>query len=324
MKSRSACLRCLWSLFAALASASAIAQSYPSKPIRFVVPLAAGGGTDILARSVGQKLGESWSQPVVVENRPGGGTIIGTELVAKAAPDGYTLSVASPAFSINPSLYKKLPYDNLKDFAAVIQLSSFSNILVVNPALPAKTLTELIALAKSKPGQLNYGSPGNGSSPHLGMELLKSMAGIQMVHVPYKGSAPAMIDLLGGQVSTMFDAVATSLPHVRSGKLRALAVSGSKRSPLLPELPTVAEAGVPGYEANVWIGIVAPTGTPREIINKLNVEIAKILQIPQVKENMLSQGFEPAGGAPEQFGALIKSETAKWGKVVRESGAHVD
>mgnify|MGYP001604355542 CR=1 FL=1 len=232
-----------------ISAASALAQSYPNKPIRFIVPLAAGGGTDILARAIGQKLGESWGQPVLIENRPGAGTIIGTELVAKAAPDGYTLSINSPAFAINPSLYKKLPYDNLRDFVGVIQLSSFSNILVVHPTLPAKTLNELITLAKSKPGQLNYASPGNGSSPHLGMELLKSMAGIQLVHIPYKGSAPAMVDLLGGEVSMMFDAVVTSLPQVRSGKLRGLAVSGSKRSPLLRELPTVAEAGVPGYAA---------------------------------------------------------------------------
>ena len=296
------------------------AQPYPTKPIRIVVPYPPGGFNDTLGRTLAAKFQESWGQPAVVENKPGGNTVIGTEYVAKAAPDGYTLLVVAFPFSVVPSLYKTLPYDTLKDFSPVILAATSPNLLVVNPQLPAKSVSELIALAKSQPGKLSYASTGNGSSNHISMELFKSMAGVDITHIPYKGSAPAVTDLLGGQVMLMFDNVPNVLPQVKAGRLRALAVSGSKRTSLAPEIPTVAEAGVTGYDLMVWFGLVAPAGTPREIVQKLNAEVVRILAMPDVRERFLAQGVEPVGGTPEQFGEHIRAQMAKWAKVVQDAG----
>ena len=308
----------------AIGSAAAHAQSYPAKPIRMIVPLAAGGGTDLVARTMAQKMGELLSQPVVVDNRPGGGTIIGAELAAKSAPDGYTLYVSSPTIVINHGLHAKLPYDAIRDFTPVSQWVSFANVLVVHPSLPVHSVRELIDYAKARPGQINYGSAGNGSTTHLGMELLKTMAGIDLLHVPYKGSTPAMADLLGGRVSLMLDAAITSMPHVKNGKLRALAVSGTARSRLNPELPTIAETGLPGYDSSVWIGLFAPAGTPSAIVDQLHASAAKTLQMPEVRERLLSQEMEPVGSSPEQFSAVVKSDLAKWLKVIKAGNVRLD
>lgn len=307
-----------------LAPFSALSQSYPAKPIRMIVPLAAGGGTDILARTMAQKMGELLGQSVVVDNKPGGGTVIGTDLAAKAPPDGYTLFVSSPTIVINHGLHAKLPYDALRDFVAISQWVSFSNFLVVNPSLPVNSVKELIAYAKARPGKINYASSGNGATTHLGMELLKTMAGIDLVHFPYKGSAPAMVDLLGGRMSLMFDAGITSLPYIKSGKLRALGVSGSMRSPLNPDLPTIAEAGVAGYDSSVWIGLLAPAGTSKAIVDQLHTTVVKILNMPDVRKRLLAQDMQPVGSSPEQFAALIKDELHKWSKVIKAANVRVD
>jgi tripartite-type tricarboxylate transporter receptor subunit TctC len=299
------------------------AQAYPSRPLRMIVPLAAGGGTDILARLMAQKMSEMYSQPVVVENRPGGGTVIGAEIAAKSAPDGYTLYVSSPTIVINHGLHAKLPYDAIRDFAAVSQWVSFSNILVVHPSLPVNSVRELIAYAKARPGQINYASAGNGSTPHLGMELLKTMAGIDLVHLPYKGSAPAMADLLGGRVSLMLDAGATSTPQVKSGKLRALAVSGASRSPLNPDLPTIAET-VPGYDSAVWIGLFVPASTPKDIVDKLYGSSSTILKLPEVRERLLGQEMEPIGSTPDQFSKQVRNDLDKWRSVIKTANVKVD
>ena len=315
-------------MFAALAvvgGALAQAPTYPTKPIRLVVPFPPGGATDILARDVAQKLTESWGQAVVVDNRPGAGANIGTELVAKSAPDGYTLLMGTVGtHAINPSLYAKLPYDHVKDFAPVILVAGVPNVLVVNPALPVNSVAELIAYAKANPGKLNFASSGSGTSIHLSGELFKVMAGVEMVHVPYKGSAPAVQDLIGGQVQLMFDNLPPSLPQIKAGKLRALAVTSAARAPALPDVPTMAEAGLPGFEASSWFGILAPTGTPPAIVAKLNAEIAKWLATPEAKEKLAKQGANAAGGSPEDFAKHIAAETAKWAKVVKDSGAKVD
>ena len=258
------------------------AESYPSKPIRIIVPYPPGGFNDTLARTLGQKLTEKWGQPVIVDNRPGGGRTIGTNLAAKSAPDGYTLLIVSFAFAVNPALYATLPYDTGKDFVPIALAASTPNLLVVNPALPVKSVKELIALAKSDPGKLNYASAGNGSSNHLSMELFKSLNGVDIVHVPYKGSAPAVTDLIGGQVDLMFDNVPNVLQQVKAGKLRAIAVSSKKRSPFLKELPSVAESGVPGFDVSVWFGVVAPAGTPQSVVSQLNAEINHILKLPDL------------------------------------------
>jgi tripartite-type tricarboxylate transporter receptor subunit TctC len=306
-------------------SEGAPAQTYPDKPIRLVVPFSAGGTTDILARAVGQKLGEHLGQQVVVDNKPGAGGNIGSDIVAKSAPDGYTLVMGTVGtHAINASLYKKMPYDHIKDFVPVSLVALVPNILVVHPSVPANSVKELIAYAKANPGKLNFASSGNGTSIHLSGELFKTTAGVEMTHVPYKGSAPAVTDLLGGQVQLMFDNMPSALPHVKAGKLKALGVTTAKRFPAAPDIPTIAEAGVPGYEASSWFGVLAPAGTPKEIVNKLSSEIAKILQTPEIKERLLSQGAEPVGNTPDQFTAFIKAETAKWAKVVKESGATVD
>lgn len=314
---------------AALALAASLspvlAQNYPAKTIRMIVPFPPGGTTDILARVAGQKITEAFGQQVIIDNRPGAGGNIGTELVAKAAPDGYTLLTdPGSTLTINPSLFAKLSYDVLKDFAPVTIIAAVPNLLVVHPSLPVKSVRELITLAKARPGQLNYASTGAGQSTHLSMELFKTMAGINVVHIPYKGSSPALVDLLGGQVSLMFDNMPSSLPHVKAGKLRALAVSTLKRSPAMPQLPTVAESGLPGFEVSVWFGVLAPAGTPREIVNKLNGAIVKSLQNPDVRERLAGQGAEPIGNTPEQFTAQMQRDLVKWAKVVKDSGAKLD
>jgi tripartite-type tricarboxylate transporter receptor subunit TctC len=312
-----------WS--SAFAAAGAVAQTYPTQPIKIVVPFTAGGTTDILARTIGQKLGESLHQPVIVENRPGAGGNIGADVVAKSKPDGYTLVMGTIGTqSINASLYEKMPYDSARDFAPITLVAIVPNILMVHPSVPAKSVGELIQLAKSKPGVLNFASSSTGGSPHLSGEMFKQMTGVDIVHVPYKGSAPAITDLLGGQVSMMFDNMPSGLPHVKAGKLRALGVTSAKRSAAAPEIPTIAESGVPGYEVDSWFGILAPAGTPREIVNKLNVEIVKILRMPEVKQRLAEQGAEPVGNTPEQFAEHIRKETIKWARVVKASGAKVD
>ncbi len=302
----------------------AFAEAYPDKPIRIIVPYPPGGFNDTLARTLGQKLTEKWGQPVIVDNRPGGGTTIGTGLAAKSAPDGYTLLIISFAFVTNPALYASLPYDSEKDFAPIVLAATTPNLLVVNPALPVKSVKDLLAVAKAKPGNLNYASAGNGSSNHLSMELLKSLAKVDMAHIPYKGSAPAVTDLIGGQVDLMFDNVPNVLPQVKAGKLRALAVSSKERSPFVKDLPTVAEAGVPGFDVSVWFGVVAPAGTPRPVIAKLNAEINGILKLAQIRQAFNNQGVEPMGGTPAEFSAFIASQTMKWGKVVKDSGAKAE
>jgi len=309
---------------AAFAFAQAPA-AYPTKPIRLVVPFPPGGATDILAREVAKHLTDAWGQSVVVDNRPGAGGNIGSELVARSAPDGYTLEMGTVGtHAINASLYSKMPYDHVKDFVPVILVAGVPNVLEVNPSVPVNSVQELLAYAKANPGKLNFASSGSGTSIHLSGELFKVMAGVQMTHVPYKGSAPALSDLLGGQVQLMFDNLPPSLPQIKAGKLRALAVTSSTRAPALPDVPTVAEAGLPGFEASSWFGVLAPAGTPPAIVAKLNAEIAKWLTTPEAKEKLANVGANIASGTPEDFARHIQAETAKWAKVVKESGAKVD
>lgn len=309
-------------LFAPMAFAQ---TNYPTKPVRLIVPFPPAGTTDILARAVAQKLSETWGQQVVVDNHPGAGGNIGSDLVAKAAPDGYTLLMGTVGtHAINPSLYSKMPYDHVKDFVPVILVAGVPNVLVVNPSLPVKSVRELIDYAKANPGKLNFASSGNGTSIHLSGELFKTMTGVQMTHVPYKGSSPALTDLMGGQVQLMFDNLPSSLSFIKAGKLRALAVTSSQRSATLPELPTLAESGLPGFEASSWFGVLAPAGTPKEIVDKINGAVAAWLATPEAKEKLLAQGAIAAGGPPDAFVKHIAAETTKWAKVVKESGAHVD
>ena len=312
-------------VLAIVASGSAIAQGYPTKAIRLIVPFAAGGTGDVLARLIAPKLGESLGQPVVIDFKPGAGTTLGTDLTAKSAPDGYTILLsASTTMSINASLYSKLPYDTLKDLAPVTLLASIPNMLVANPALPANSVQELIALAKSKPGKLNYASPGSGTTPHLAGELFKTMAGVDMVHIPYKGAGPAITDVLGGHVPMMFDNIPSVKPQVTSGKMKAIAVTSAKRSSAMPDVPTFAESGLSGFEANSWWAILAPAGTPREILARLNSELLKILQSSYIKERFASVGADPAGSTPDEAAAHIKGEIVKWAAIVKASGARVD
>jgi tripartite-type tricarboxylate transporter receptor subunit TctC len=308
----------------ALASAAGVtlSQAYPTKPIRLVVPFAPGGPADIQARLIGPKLTEAWGQPVVVENRPGGNTIIATELTARADPDGHLVQVISAGFAINVSLYAKLPYDSLRDFAPVTQLTSGPAIVVVHPSLPARSVKELVELARSRPGQLTYASAGLPSQ--LAVELFKVMTGTDMVHVPYKGAAPAMIDLMAGHVQVSFPTISGGLPHARSGRLRALATTGAKRSQAAPDLPTMIEAGVPGYVAVNWFGTAVPAKTPPAVVSKLSQEIARVLRLPDVGERLLSQGMEPTTSTPAEFSAYIRSEMTKWAKVVKASGAKAE
>ena len=306
----------------ACCTVAAVAQSYPSKPIRLVVPFTPGGSTDILARLVGQKLGEAFGQQVIIDNRPGAGGNIGVEMVANSPPDGHTLVMGHiGTFGVNPTLYPKLPYDPIKDFAPITLFAKVANMLVVNPVLPVKSVKELIALAKAKPGALNYGSAGNGSAAHLAIEYFKLLTKTDIQHIPYKGTAPMVTDLIAGQISLTITGVPPLLPHVKSGKLRALAVGTGQRLTLLPELPTIAEAGVSGFEATQWYGLLAPAATPREIVMRLNAEIIKALQRPDVRERLASEASQPAGDTPEKFLAFIKAEIARWAPVVRASGA---
>jgi tripartite-type tricarboxylate transporter receptor subunit TctC len=312
-------------LSAVLGPAAAAAQTYPSKPIRFVVQAAAGGQTDIMARIVGQKLAQSWGQQVIVDNRPGAGGTIAMDFVAKSPPDGYTLGTAAMnTHGAATGLYPKLPYDAIKDFAPVVYAVATVSVLSVHPALPVRSLKELIALAKAKPGELTFASGGSGTSNHLFMELLKLETKTDIVHVPYKGSAPALTDVMAGQVSMIFDPMPPSLPLIKAGKLRPLAVSSGKRSPLLPNVPTVIEAGVPGYDYLSWLSFVAPAGTPREVILKLNAEINRILQEPDVRERLNSLGMSAVGGTPEELGAHIRKQVEVWTRVIRVSGAKAD
>lgn len=309
----------------ALASgATALAQEYPAKPIRVVVPFPPGGGTDLMARTVMQKLGESLGATMVIDNRGGAGGSIGSDIVAKSPADGYTVLIVSGAHAINPSLYQKLPYDSVRDFAPVTMFTSGPGLLVVHPSVPAKTVKEFIALAKSRPGQLNYASAGIGTPPHLAGELFKTMAGVDIVHVPYKGNGPAYTDLIGGHVSVMFPTIPTAIPHVRAGKLRALAVTTRSRTPIAPELPSISESGVPGYDVSSWYGLLAPAGTPAAVVARLQREIAKVLQLPDVGEKLTAQGLDLVGSTPEAFAAVIKSEIVKWAEVVKASGARAD
>ena len=311
---------------AALALASAVhGQAYPSKPVRMIVAYPPGGGTDIVGRMVAQKLGEALGQAVVVENRGGASGNIGTELAAHAAPDGYTILMGNVApNSINVSLFENLPFDPIADFAPVSLVASTPNILVVHPSTKARTVKEIVALAKASPGKLNFASAGVGSSSHLAGELFRTLAGAQIVHVPYKGAGPAMVDVLSGQVQLYFATMPAAMPHVKSGKLVAIAVTSAKRSPALPEMPTVAESGVPGYEASTWYGLLAPAHTPGPVIARLHDATVKVLRDAALREKLADQGFEPIGDTPEQFAAYIKSEIRKWGKVIREAGIRAE
>ncbi len=303
----------------------AAAQAFPNKQIRIVVPFPPGGATDILARAVAQDLQKGFGQSALVENRPGAGGNLGADLVAKSPGDGYTLLMGTVGtHGINVALYSKMPYDAVKDFAPITLVALVPNVLVVHPSLPVKSVRDLIDLAKREPGKLNYASSGNGTSIHLSAELFKSMAGVSMLHIPYKGSSPALADLVGGQVGLMFDNLPSALPFIRAGKLRAVAVTSSKRAPVLPELPTIAEAGLPGYEASSWFGILAPASTPRDVVGKLHDAIVKGLATPETSERLASQGAEQVGNTPEQFAVFIREEIDKWGKVVKAAGAKVD
>ena len=314
------------SFFLHVLNAPVLAQTanYPAKPIRIVVAYTPAGATDILARTVGQKLTEAWGQSVIIDNRPGANGNIGTEYAAKATADGYTLlMVTAGTHGINPGLYRKLGFDAVKDFAPVSLVAMVPNIFVVNNAVPAKDLKEFIAYAKNNQGKLNYGSPGNGSTAHLSMELFKTMTGLQMQHIPYKGSAGVLADLIGGQIVLTMDNMPPYVPQVKAGKIRALAVSTTRRSPAVPDVPTVAEAGVPGYDSGAWFGLVAPANTPKEIVYKLSRETARILKLPDVSARLSDLGAEPVGGTPEQFSSHIKSEIAKWAKVIKDANVEL-
>jgi tripartite-type tricarboxylate transporter receptor subunit TctC len=306
-------------LWCALGDAAA-QSAYPVKPVRLIVPSSAGGGSDIVARTVAPKLAERLGQQIVVENRAGAGTMIGGEAAARAAPDGYTLLMGISTLATNPAIYRKVPYNALTDFAPISLVLSAPNILVVHPSLPVKTVKELIGFARAHPGQLNFASAGTGTNPHLCMELFLSMAKVKMVHIPYKGSAPAMIDVVAGQVPVSMATMLTGLPHVRAGRLRALGVSGAQRSAVAPDVPTISEAGVPGYEAVQWYGVLAPAQTPKEIVARLNRDLVAVLHSPEVKERFAAEGAEAAGNSPEAFARYLRSETEKWAKVARAAG----
>ncbi len=301
-------------------TATAVAQEYPAKAIRIVVPYSPGGGLDVVGRPIAQKLSESFGQPVVIDNRPGGGTTIGTTVVAKAPADGYTLLLTLSALTISPSLYPHLPYDPVTDFSPVIWIGTTSYLLSVHPSVPANNVKQLIALSKSMPDKFSYSSPGNGTDPHMAAELFKIMTGVKWTHIPYNGGGPAAVAAMGGQVELTFLPTSVGTPFVKAGKLKALGISTAKRSTLLPELPTIAESGVPGYEAEAWSGILAPAGTPKEIVARLNGAIAKIVHTPEYKALLEARLVEPVGSSVEQFSNRIRDDVAKWRKVVREGG----
>ena len=307
-----------------LASAATQAQTFPTKPIRIIIGFPPGGATDIAARAVAQKLTEGFGQQVIVDNRPGAASNIGAEAAARAAPDGYTLFQGSVSTSINPSLYSKLAYDPLRDFAALALVANTPFLLVTHPSVPVSNVKELIAFVKARPGQLNYATAGAGSGAHLFMELFSSHTGLKMTNVSYRGAAAATTDVLAGQVPMMFDNIFTTLPLARSGKFRALAVSTAQRSAIAPEIPTVAEAGVPGYDANAWFGLFAPAATPKELIARLNAEVVKGLQTNDMRERLRGLGATPGGGTPEDFAVFFRNEVAKWAKVVKQAGVKLD
>jgi tripartite-type tricarboxylate transporter receptor subunit TctC len=310
-------------LFALTLIAFPAAADYPARPVRFVVPYPPGGTTDVLARIVAQWLSEKMGQQFIVENKPGGGNNIGTDFVAKSQPDGYTMLLVNPANGINATLYEKLPFNFLRDMAPVAGLVRTPNVMEVTPSLPVKTVAEFIAYCKANPGKLNMASSGSGTSVHLSGELFKSMTGCRMVHVPYKGAGPALTDLMAGQVHVIFDNLPSSLPFIKTGRLRALGVTSANREPSLPDLPTVGET-VPGYEATAWFGIAMPRGTPREAIEKVNAEVNRALADPKMRERLAELGGAPLEGTPEDFGNVIRAETEKWAKVVKASGAKVE
>ena len=307
-----------------LGAAPAGAQTYPSKPIRMIVPFAPGGGTDILARIIGQQLADAWGQAVNVENRAGASGNLGTELVARSVPDGHTLVMAINTHAVNASLYSKLPFDPVKDFAPVILTATTANILVVHPSVAANSVQELIALAKAQPGKLNYASGGSGTTSHLAAELFKTMAGVEMVHVPYKGGGAAYTDLISGQVQLYFVGIPGTLQYLKAGRLRALGVTTPRRSPAAPETPTIAESGLPGFSATTWWGILAPAGTPQPIIARIDFEVARSLKLPEVRARLDAQGFEPVASTPESFGAFMRSEIELWARAVKASGARAE
>lgn len=301
-------------------AAPAFAQTFPTKPMTIVVPASPGGAIDLAARLIGQKFTEAWGQPVVIENKTGATGVIGTDFVAKAAPDGHVLALVASSHAINPSMFKKLPFDTVKSFEPVVQTHTVPLVLVVAPDSPFKTMQDVIAFGKKNPGQLSFASSGNGGAPHFSGELFQSMAGLQMQHIPYKGSTLAHPDLMSGRVSIMFDTLAATSAQIKGGKLRALAVTTPKRLPAFPDVPTVAEAGLPGYETSTWGGLLAPAGTPKATVAKLVAETTRILALPDVRERMLAAGVEPVGGTPEQYAAFIGSEMVKWGKVAKAAG----
>jgi tripartite-type tricarboxylate transporter receptor subunit TctC len=310
-------------LLACQVCGTAAAQNYPVKPVRIVVPFAPGGPNDILARVIAQKLTESWGQPVFVENRAGGGTVIGTEVVAKSPPDGHNLLMVSSSHTTNPTLVKKLPFDTLRDLAPVILAANSANVLLAHPSLPARSVKELIALARARPDQVAFGSGGNGTSTHLSGELLAQMGGVKMLHVPYKGAGPANIALLSGQITWMFGNAMPSVPHIKAGRLRALAVTGEKPLPALPGVPNVS-ATLAGFEVYSWYGVSVQGGTPKDVIAKLNLDIGRILGTPDMRVRLEAEGAEPGGGSPEEFGAFFKAEIEKWAKVIKSAGIRLE
>ncbi len=315
-------------LMAAAMACAAIggwAQPYPAKPIRIIVPFPAGGTADIMARVVGQKMTETWGQQVLIDNRSGAGGNIAAELAARSAPDGYTLFLCTVGtHAVHQTLYEKLPFDPIKDFAAVAYIAGVPNVVVVHPSIPVKSVKELIGFIKARPGQINFGSSGTGSSVHMSGEMLKVMAGLDMTHIPYKGNPQAVTDLMAGQIELMITNMPSVIPYIQSGRLRALAVTTKARSPALPDLPTMEEAGLPGYESSAWFGLVSPAAVPRDIVSKLNAEVVRVVGLEDVKRNLASQGAYPIVMTPGEFGAFMKAETAKWAKIVKASGTRAD
>jgi tripartite-type tricarboxylate transporter receptor subunit TctC len=313
-------MRIFCALLIAIAAADGLAQTYPVKPVRVVVPSSAGGGTDIVARIIAPDLSKRLGQQFVIENRAGAGTMIGIEVASKAPPDGYTLLMGLSTLAINSALYKKVPYDPVRDFAPITVVASSGSIIVVHPSVPVKTVKELIAFARTRPGQMNYASAGTGTYPHMTMELFLSMAKLKMVHIAYKGTGPAMIDMLAGHTAVMAGTMVTTVPQIRAGRLRGLGITTTERNNAAPEIPTVAEAGLPGFESVQWYGLLAPANTPRDIVNRLHGETVKILQQPEIRQRFAGDGADPVGNTPDQFAAYIKTELTKWAKVARDAG----